>query len=340
MNCTRKSLAALFLAAGAAFAQNPAPAGQDDAVALIRVNVNFVVVPVAVKDSVGRLVADLAREEFRILEDDVEQRIEVFSSEPFPLSVVVLVDNDLEARVADQVEQTLPALVGGFSANDEVLLARFDQTFKEGKGFTHDPDQLLTQLKRTRVGGSPPPAPAGGPLSGAPRINGRPAPGADQLPNSGIIIKGQVSKNVDDAVFAAATLLKDRGRDRRKIIILISDGANSRHNKVSFGDSVRSLLSAGISVYGIGVGNAYFNRRLTTLSKYARATAGDVFYGLKRGEIEQLYAGAFEQARNQYTLAYTPRGTDRSLEYHSIEVRVKRPGLYVQAREGYYSGGQ
>ena len=37
-------------------------------------------------------------------------------------------------------------------------------------------------------------------------------------------------------------------------------------------------------------------------------------------------------------LVYSPAGTDRRAEYHSIEVRVKRPRLNMLTREGYYSG--
>lgn len=350
MNCTRKILTVLsalallaparVVSAGQQSSRPSPPGSQEDVQARIRVTTNLVVVPVTVKDPAGRLVPDIAKDEFRLFEDNVEQHVDIFSSEPFPLSVVILIDNDLETRVAEQVEPTLPALAAGFSASDEVYVARFDQTFKEGKGFTKDADQLFTQLKRVKVQSSPPPAPGGGTLDSSPKINGIPAPGASQIPPSGKILKGQPTKNVDDAVFAAAELLKDRGRDRRKIIILISDGVNSRHNRVSFDDSVRALLTSGISVYSVGVGNAYFNRKLTVLSKYAHATAGDVFYAARRDEVEQLYATVFEEARTQYTLAYAPRGTDRALEYHSIEVRVKRPGLSIQARDGYYSGAQ
>jgi VWFA-related protein len=355
MDCTRKTLAGmsvlvLLAVTNAATGQQqpgqpPAPPSQDDAQARIRVTSNLVVVPVTVKDGSGRVVLDLRREEFRVLEDNVEQHVDVFTNEPFPLSVVILIDNDLETRVAEQVEPTLPALAAGFGPGDEVYVARFDQSFKEGKGFTSDQDQLLTQLKRTHVSSSPPAAPGGGTLGSGPKINGIPAPGTSSLPPSGIILKGQPTKSVDDAVFAAAGILKDRARERRKIILLVSDGVNSHNNKVSFKDSVRALLTGGISVYGVGVGSAYFNRGVplisratnTTLSKYARATAGDVFYGAKRSEIEEQYARAFEEARTQYTLAYVPRGTDRSLDYHSIEVRVRRPGLTVDARDGYYS---
>jgi hypothetical protein len=54
--------------------------------------------------------------------------------------------------------------------------------------------------------------------------------------------------------------------------------------------------------------------------------------------MEELYSRVTEEARNQYTLAYAPSGTDRSTEYHSIEVRVKREGLTILTREGYYAG--
>jgi VWFA-related protein len=150
----------------------------------------------------------------------------------------------------------------------------------------------------------------------------------------------KASKDIDDAVYEAGEMLQQRPRERRKIIVLISDGNNSKNNTHSFNDTVKLLLTSGISVYSVGIGNANFDRGLTVLSKYAHATGGDVFYGLKRETIENLYSALTEQARNQYTLAYVPRGTDRALEYHTIEVRVQRPQLSLVTREGYYSSGR
>jgi len=92
------------------------------------------------------------------------------------------------------------------------------------------------------------------------------------------------------------------------------------------------------AVYGVGVGSAFFERRFERLSKYAHDTGGDVYYGLKSRAMEELYSRVTEEARNQYTLAYAPSGTDRGAEYHSIEVRVRREGLTILTREGYYAG--
>ncbi len=111
-----------------------------------------------------------------------------------------------------------------------------------------------------------------------------------------------------------------------------------KFNTYDYDTALKELLRYNIAVYGVGVGSAFFDRRFERLSKYAHDTGGDVYYGLKSRAMEELYARVTEEARNQYTLAYAPAGTDRGAEYHSIEVRVKREGLTILTREGYYAG--
>src|ERR1043165_1710751 len=84
-------------------AQAQAPANQNltDSQTILRVNVNYVFLPVTVKDSSGRLVADLTRNEFRIFDDNVEQRLEFFSAEAFPLS------QDTQAQAQAPANQNL-----------------------------------------------------------------------------------------------------------------------------------------------------------------------------------------------------------------------------------------
>src|SRR2546429_3197837 len=97
-------------------------------------------------------------------------------------------------------------------------------------------------------------------------------------------LKSQSTKALDDAVYDAAQLLKDRDpeRKRRKIILLISDGENNpKLNTNKYEVVRRDLLRYDIAVYGVGVGSAFFNRRFERLSKYAHDSGGDVYYGLK-----------------------------------------------------------
>ena len=324
-------------------AQTPAPAAQQPQQPPgVRVQVNQVLVPVTVKDGSGRLVPDLNRTDFRIFEDSVEQKIVYFSADPVPLSLVLLIDNDLKRNDARQVAASLDAIVAGLSTSDEAFVCRFDQFFHEGKGFVSDQDRLLTELKRTRLDDRPSAGPTSAAIAESPTINGHSATGdAPKTPETTMILKSQSTKALDDAVYDAAQLLKDRDpeRKRRKIILLISDGENNpKLNTNKYEVVRRDLLRYDIAVYGVGVGSAFFNRRFERLSKYAHDSGGDVYYGLKSEDMEEFYSRVTEEARNQYTLAYNPTGTDRGVEYHSIEVRVKRRNLTILTREGYYSG--
>lgn len=309
-------------------------AGQrDDPRAVIRSTTTLIVVPVTVKDNRGQAVLDVRREEFRVLEDDVEQEIELFSNDPFPLSAVVLLDNDLPQKSAENVQTSAGAIAGGFSAFDEVAISRFDTVYRNVAEFTTDNDRLFEALQRVEVDGSFP-GQGSAPMTSPPRVNTSPiGPG---VPSTGMKA-ARSEKHLNDALFEAAQLLRTRGRDRRKIIFVVSDGVNGKNNTYSYDDTVRQLLSADISVYAVGVGEALRARALGPLARYARATGGDVFYGNSRAELESAYRNVTEQARNQYTLAYTPRGTNRQEEYHSIEVRVRRRGLTLLAREGYFA---
>jgi Ca-activated chloride channel family protein len=319
------------------------PAGQNptDSQTTLKFAVNYVFLPVTVKDGDGRLVADLTRNEFRILDDNVEQRIEFFSAEAFPLSVVLLLDNDLKSKDAEQVESSLSSIIAGLATSDEAFVCRFDTNFHPGKGFTRDQDKLLTEIHRTRLNTDRPdvaPPAAGGPYSG-PTINGQSAvsPGAPAPAPSTMVIGEHTTKALDDAVFEAAQLLKDRGRERRKMIFLISDGENGKTNRNNYTNTVKDLLRYGISVYSVGVGGGFYERKFSRLQSYAHDTGGDVYYAAKRNSLEGLYSRITEQARNQYTLGYNPRGNDRGKDFHSVEVRVRREGLSITTREGYYS---
>ena len=74
------------------------------------------------------------------------------------------------------------------------------------------------------------------------------------------------------------------------------------------------------------------------MPKYASATGGAEYRELSRNAIEDTYNRAMIEARNQYTLGYTPTHpkTPTAVTYRDIEVVVHRPGLKVTAKAGYY----
>ena len=308
-----------------------------DARQAIKIRTNLVIIPVTVKNRDSQLIGDLQRDEFRVFCDNVEQQIVFFTSDPFPLSAVVLIDNDLSIKSADQVQKSLTAISGGFGPNDEVAIVTYDQFPTTVSEFSFNNDLLFTQLKRLDLRSHYPGAPVGGPLTSGATSNGRSL--ETGAPTTLGVQQQKQDKDLDDAVYAAGEMLKSRGRDRRKIVFLISDGNNSRTNEHTLDQTLQLLLKSDISVYSISVGHAFMQKESTRLERYATSTGGDTFYAGKDRGLENLYASVTEQARNQYTITFQPQDTDRSKDYHSIEVRVRRPDLDVTARQGYYQSG-
>src|SRR5215813_11174467 len=128
-------------------------------------NVTFIEVPVTVKDGSGRLVEGLTDKDFTVYEDGVPQRLSYFTSDPFPLSVAVVVDTNLPSATMKKVNETLPALVGAFSQFDEVALYRYGNSVQQISGFSGSGDlstASIERLKRPGKQGGPPVL--GGPL--------------------------------------------------------------------------------------------------------------------------------------------------------------------------------
>src|SRR6202041_108060 len=315
--------------------QNP-KTGPDTRSAIVR-RTELVIVPVTVKNRDGVLMGDLRRDEFRGYCDNVEQQIVFFTSDPFPLSAVVLLDNNLSIKSAEQVQKSLTAISAGFGPLDEVALVTYDQFPNTVSDFSFNNDQLYTKLKRLDLAYRYPGPPSGGPLTSGATVNGRSA--ETGLPTPQGVKQETETKDLDDAVFAAGEMLKGRGRDRRKIIFLISDGNNSRSNSHTLDQTLQLLLNSDVSVYSISVGHPVLQKESTRLEKYAQTTGGDTFYAGKDRGLENLYAKVTEQARNQYTLTFSPMDVTKGADFHSIEVRVRRPELDVTARSGYYQSG-
>src|SRR4029077_15902846 len=242
---------------------------REDHRARIRTTVSLVVVPVTVKDSAGELVTDLQQNDFRVFEDGVEQPIALFSADAFPLSAAILIDDDLKRSTAEKVQKTLETLSGAFRASDEfnvsdeVSLLRFDEVPEQiSEDFIVDNGKLLDQLKHIDLSSSFPGIGSYTRTNG-PRVNTAAPPEPAKIPAEA---NGHPNtKHINDAIYAAAEQLQDRARERRKIIFLISDGQNAKNNTHKYEETLKLLLSADISVYAVGVGEANLNRGITFL---------------------------------------------------------------------------
>jgi VWFA-related protein len=336
--------------AGPAVPAAPAPPSErDQIIDTIRVDVRFVVVPVTVKDASGHLVEGLGRNDFAVFEDGVQQQIKLFTSDPFPLSAAVVLDVGLPDQVLRKVNDTLPALTAAFSQFDEVAFYTFGNSVTKELDFSAVTERYAKSIKRLKRQGQQGGAPvAGGPLGqSSPSINGKPVD-PNVPPGGNVYVQYREAHVLNDAILAAAMDLSQRPKDRRKLIFVISDGKEVGSH-ANYPQVLKVLLSNGISVYGVAVGDSAMpiistiqkvnvprSGHANLLPRYTGTTGGDVFPEFDRNAIETAYARATEQARNQYTLGYTAKASGPNNTYRNIEVIVHRPNLKVHAKEGYY----
>jgi VWFA-related protein len=322
-------------------------------------NVNYVDVPVTVKDAKGHLVPGLTFRDFKIFENDTREPIATFSVVPFPLSIAFVIDQSLTSDVMAKVNNSLGAIQGALTPYDEVAVFSYSNGSQERTGFTGAQSaRLPAVLALTKATGSEELVPVNsGPLAGCNiRQNGNCVdpnlqPGRSAGGGSFMTIPKEIH-TLNDAILAAAKELSSRPHDRRRIIYVISDGKESG-SKATYKDVLAYLEHNKIAVYGTAVGDSarwgegyvsklhlpftmYDNR----LASYVFATGGTLDSENSLNGIEKAYAKIAEEARNQYTLGYYSHQPVIDGKFRKIDVRVTRPGLDVIAKNGYYPSAQ
>jgi VWFA-related protein len=316
----------------------------------IRTPVNFVLIPVMVKDSQGRRVDGLLPKDFVVRENGKAQALTYFTSDPFQLSVAVVLDVGMADVALQKVNQTYSALVGAFSPYDEFALYTYSSTVTRVTDFTGRPERLTAALDAMKLvrGGSYGPPVLGGPLSNqGPMINGIPVGTQGPPP---VVTPPKEAHVLNDAILRAALDLSKRDRTRRKVIFVISDG-RERGSQASYKDVLKLLETHGIQVKAVVLDqgalpgykqveklhHVFRQGYADILPKYTNATGGgDVFTELTRNSIEEAYAQITSEARNQYTLGYTPKAVAGASAYRDVEVLVNKKGLNIYTKAGYY----
>ncbi len=300
----------------------------------VKVPVDLVLVPVTVEDGGGMPIPGLQKENFKLSEQGVPQQVSFFSVDPFPMSVAILIDRTGDAKTFAALKETLVPLTEAFSAFDEMAVYQFENTLDKVQDFTADKDEVLKAFKRISLVGA---APA---LSSEPFSNGTTINGISMETATGKVPPPKtINIHIDDAIFNASIDLRQRSKNRRRVILVISNGQNAPGNRHSFEDTVEALTRNEVVVYGIGQGTAFLMRK-NILTRYANSTGGSVCYPVGVNGFSETYQKIAQLARNQYILGYIPDAKVVALSYRRIEVTVESKEIKVSKvrhRKGYYA---
>ncbi len=325
---------------------------QEQIYKLGRVTVNFVIVPVQIRDKHNQLVPGLTWRDFEVFEDNRRQRLTYFSTDAVPMSVALVIDQALTSDVMQRVNDALRAISGAFTPYDEIAIYTYANGVTQQTSFTAAlGDRIGAVLSQSQAKGRDMGVPVdSGPMAVGPTVNGRPFdPNLSPFHNGGAqpVIPREIY-TLNDAIFSAAKDLAKRDIERRRVIYVISDG-KEQGSHVSQKEVERFLLTNNIGVFGTVVGDSavwgvgYLDKihlpllpRNNILPNYALHTGGSLDSEVTRDGIERSFQRVTVAARTEYTLGYNSQTPVTDPSYRKIEVRVNRPGLTIVAKEGYY----
>jgi Ca-activated chloride channel family protein len=180
-----------------------------------------------------------------------------------------------------------------------------------------------------------------------PRLELQFTPEVDQLVNGLAQLKPQGATALYDAMIAASRYL--RPSEGRHVMVVLSDGTDT----VSTSTLAQALIEAQKSdavIYGVhstGVAPSVNVQDLAgefVMKAMCEDTGGRAFfppiYEDQRKEtrdLDEIYKRLAAEVRAQFVLTYYSKIEPRPGTFRTIRVEVKRPGLQVRARRGYYT---
>jgi VWFA-related protein len=267
----------------------------------ISMDVNLVVLGVAVRDHGGGSVSGLGRDCFRVYENGRPQEIKLFEPEDVPVTIGLVVDGS--GSMMPKRRETIMAALGFLqysNPDDEMFVVNFNEKVFLGlppeSPFTNERSQMLTALMRF------PPA-------------GRTA--------------------LYDAI---ATGLKqlERGTRQKKILVVFSDGGDNA-SRASYADVLAAAEQSNVIIYTIGLFDDQDpDRNPRVLKKLAHLTGGEAYLSGEHRDLVSICKRIAHDIRSQYTIGYAPSAADGA--YHSIKVTAETPDhkkLSVRTRTGY-----
>ena len=302
----------------ASFAQIPVPNAQplppgqsaeSGAGQSIKVDVNLVVLHTTVLDDRGRFAEGLKQENFRVLEDKVEQKLAVFKREDVPVSMGLVIDNSGSMRdKRPRVNEAAVTLVQSSNPQDEAFVVNFNDDFylDLDKDFSSSIPELKEALER---------------------------------------IDSRGSTALYDAVIGSLDHLKKAHKDKRVLLVVTDGEDNTSHN--SLDKAIKEVQKTDTVIYTIGLlseeSKKNSKRAKKALEQLAQASGGLAFFPENVDDVRNICEQVARDIRNQYTLAYYPSNTKRDGSFRTVQVEVIPPRgrgrLIPRTRNGYYAPG-
>jgi len=270
----------------------------------ISVDVDIVLVNATVTESSrNQIIRGLDKKDFRVWEDNIEQKISYFSSEDVPSSVGIIFD--ISGSMKDKIASAQRAAATFFKSGtrgDEYFEIQFSDRPLIASDFTSDITKLQNRLLSTPT-------------------------------------KGNTA--LYDAVYLGLNKLKE-SNNTKKALLLITDGEDNQ-SRYSFSEVRSFVREQNVQLYAIGILDPATGVGRDALVQLTEITGGRAFFPNAAYEMSDICKKIAAELKNQYVLGYRPTNGGKDGAWRKIKVKVNTPkdvglsSFEVTHKKGYYA---
>ena len=290
-----------------------APGAPAETQATFRAGIDLVTVSATVRDQKGKLVTNLNKQDFEVIDSGERRVISEFRSERAPLSLAILFDVSGSMDIA---ERTMAARFAAFhllssldEGRDEAGLFAFDSRLREVAPFTVDTRALKGALGEVDPFGA---------------------------------------TSLHDAISAAAERVATRPMARRAVVVL-TDGVDTS-SQLSPAQVSAKAAAIDVPVYIIAVvlpiddpgsdratpgSKRQAPASVGTIEDLARWTGGALYYSSTSASAYKAARAVIDELRHLYLIAFEPGAAPG---WHPLEIRTSQKDFVVRTRGGYVAG--
>jgi Ca-activated chloride channel homolog len=278
---------------------------QQNGMYILHANVDEVLLNCAVMDAKGQPVLDLSREDFRVWEDGVPQTVNAAQHLDLPVSMGILIDDSGSMRdKRATVNAAAYHLLNASNPQDEAFVVNFADRPYLDQGFTTDRIALSHGMSRFDPAGT---------------------------------------TALYDAVAASADELAKHGKNRKQVLLIVTDGADNA-SRLSLEEAIHRVQGlAGPVVYSIGLlfddEPQESEQARNDLERLSQETGGVAYFARSLDDVNSIAAEVARDIREQYVVDYHSSKPFTQGGYRSVRVEASsaRHGpILVRAKRGYY----
>ncbi len=273
----------------------------------IKIDTLLLTMPLVVKDTNGRNVSGLKKEDFSIIQNGDKQNIEYFFNEKSPMNVAILIDTSASTKeVLDKIQKAARDFIKVLRPEDRAIIVSFDYRTLFLSELTSDKKTLSKAIDRASI--------------------------ADQA-----------GSDVNRAVVQLVNTYFDSFKGRKAVIVL-SDGMTLRRD-ISTQQTLETLQKADTLFYPIVFKTKFYaqarqraannNRKplpMEMLEFLATETTGR-FYEKDASDLKEAFQNIAEELKNQYLIGFYPQNTNTNYLNKNIRIAVDRKDLRIETKK-------